>query len=258
MWTEIEPGGFIPSPEKNKTTLPIYLTSQISPTSCLKNQTKRDFLSFFFYHRSRIEQTILDENFPTFYAPTLKNRRPNPQSRRPIDPPRSSKTNKKKKNKRRNKKRREYRRSKNRQEGGSRGSPRACFHWAVISWHRTQARTINLGQSLFIGLVPLCLVAKPALVGVPSVKRLRAPRPRKPPPPPPPFRHYPPHPLSRIIVSPGGGNLTIRVHAFIGRHFSTRSPLPSVSAPTFTHRFYYRYYPSRYFTSENNRPKDGI
>lgn len=181
MWTEIEPGGFIPSPEKNKTTLPIYLTSQISSTSCLKNQTKRDFLSFFFYHRSRIEQTILDENFPTFYTPTLKNRRPNPQSRRPIDPPRSSKTNKKKKkNKRRNKKRREYRRSKNRQEGGSRGSPRACFHRAVISWHRTQARTINLGQSLFIGLVPLCLVAKPALVGVPSVKRLRAPRPRKP------------------------------------------------------------------------------
>lgn len=97
MWTEIEPGSFIPSPEKNKTTLPIYLTSQISPTSCLKNQTKRDFLSFFFYHRSRIEQTILDENFPTFYTPTLKNRRPNPQSRRPIDPPRSSKTNKKKK-----------------------------------------------------------------------------------------------------------------------------------------------------------------
>lgn len=127
----------------------------------------------------------------------------------------------------------------------------------MISWHRTLATTINLGRSLFIGLVPLCLVAKAALVGVPSVKRLRAPRPHKPS-----HHHHHVPPLSVTPVIP---------HYRFARWWKPNDPrarvyrppffdsgslpsLPSgIEAPTFTHRFYYRYYRPRYFTSENNR-----
>lgn len=126
---------------------------------------------------------------------------------------------------------------------------------AVISWHRTLATTINLGLSLFIGLVPLCLVAKAALAGVPSVKRLRAPRPRNP------SHHHVP-PLSATPVIPHyrfarwwkPNDPRARVYrppfldsASLASKVVSKRPL---SPTVFIYRYYYR---PRYFTSENNR-----